>query len=482
MTPFRAFRLLLRIGRPGFSLLVTALLTASAAEATWRAGVATADITPKVPQWMSGYGGRTRPADGALHPLYIKVLALQDARGHRAIVMSSDLLGIPQTIYDHTCAALQTQFGLERAQIMLHASHSHCTPVLRGALYDAYPLPASQRPVIERYSTDLEAKIVDTVGRALAALAPATVSAGQGRTGFAVNRRNNPEGSVPKLIDEGALKGPVDHAVPVLVVNDLKGALKAVVFGYACHNTTLSFYQWAGDYAGFAQMALERSHPGAAAMFFMGCGADQNPLPRREEFLAERYGQMLASAVEEVLLQNPPTLPPILATAHELVPLKLGPNPTPDELEKLAVVPAGKQPTTQTRWAARLLAEAKSGQPFARTYSYPVQVWQLGGRQMWITLGGEVVVDYALRFKAEFGAGTWVAGYCNDVMAYIPSARVLAEDKPGHPRGRVGYEGNTSMYVYGQPAHRWSDEVEEQIAGSVARLAKQVQGAAATAR
>ena len=446
----------------------------SAAEDSWKAGTATADITPTESHWMAGYGGRTRPADGTLHPLFIKVLALEDARGHRAIVLSSDLLGIPQSIYDRTCAQLKQRFGLERAQIMLNASHSHCTPVLRAALYDAYPLPEEQKPVIERYSQALEAKIVETVGQAFAALAPARVAAGQGVTRFAVNRRNNPEGSVPKLIAENALKGPSDHAVPVLAVSAPNGALKGVVFGYACHNTTLSFYQWCGDYAGFAQIALERNHPGAVAMFFMGCGADQNPLPRREVFLAQRYGEMLASAVEEVLLQNPAVLKPTLATAHELASLNLGPAPTPDELEKLAVVATGKQPTTETRWAARLLAETKAGKTFARTYPYPVQVWQLGGKQLWITLGGEVVVDYALRFKKSFGSETWVAGYVNDVMAYIPSARVLAEDKPPRAPGRSGYEGNTSMYVYGQPAHRWADDVEDTIAASVEKLVRQV--------
>jgi hypothetical protein len=315
---------------------------------------------------------------------------------------------------------------------------------------------------------------VDTVGRAFASLAPARVAAGQGISRFAVNRRNNPEGSVPKLIEQHALKGPVDHAVPVLTVSAPNGALQAVVFGYACHNTTLSFYQWCGDYAGFAQIALERNHPGAVAMFFMGCGADQNPLPRREVFLAQRYGEMLAAAVEEVLLQTPATLAPTLKTAHELATLNLGDAPTLGELEKLAVVPPGKQPSTQTRWAARLLTEIKAGKPLARTYSYPVQVWQLGGRQLWIALGGEVVVDYAVRFKGEYGADTWVAGYVNDVMAYIPSARVLAEDKPPRAFGRGGYEGNTSMYVYGQPAHRWADDVEDRIALSVHRLVTQV--------
>ncbi len=444
-----------------------------AAEPGWKAGTATTDITPQQPQWMAGYGGRDHPAEGTLHPLFIKALALEDAAGRRAVVLSSDLLGIPHSVYENTCAALKQHHGLERAQIMLNVSHSHCTPVLRGALYDAYPLPEAQREVIERYSANLEAQIVDTVGRALASLAPARVAAAQGITRFAVNRRNNPEGTVPKMIDQRALKGPVDHDVPVLSVNAPNGELKAVVFGYACHNTTLSFYQWAGDYAGFAQMALERSHPGAVAMFFMGCGADQNPLPRRQVHQAERYGQMLASAVEEVLRQGPPPLAPRLAVAHELVTLNLGPAPTPAELEKLSVGP----PATLTRWAGRLLAESKAGKPFARSHPYPVQAWQLGGKQLWLALGGEVVVDYALRFKKEFGADTWVAGYANEVMAYIPSARVLAEDKPPRTNGRAGYEGNTSMYVYGLPAHTWADDVEDVIAASVQRLVTQVKTA-----
>ncbi|PAW69002.1 MAG: hypothetical protein B9S34_00675 [Opitutia bacterium Tous-C1TDCM] len=454
-------------------VVLAALLSAGrAAPATpgWKAGLATADITPQAAQWMSGYGSRNRPAEGTLHPLFIKVLALEDAAGHRAVVVTSDLLGIPQTIYDRVCAELKQRHNLGRDQIMLHASHSHCTPVLRGALYDAYPLPETQKPVIETYSNELEAALVATVGRAFAALAPAQLAAGQGETGFAVNRRNNPEAKVPELRRDRALAGPVDHSVPVLAVSSPDGALKAVVFGYACHNTTLSFYQWAGDYAGFAQIALQRSHPGVTAMFYSGCGADQNPLPRREVHQAERYGNMLAAAVEEVLLRAPAPLPPRLRTAHTFATLKFGPTPTPDELAKLAQGP----PTTLTRWAGRLKAELQAGKTLPRSYQYPVQVWRLGEDRLWIALGGEVVVDYALRFKKEFGPSTWVAGYANDVMAYIPSARVLAEDRPPRTNGRPGYEGNTSMYVYGQPAHTWADDVEDTIAASVHRLVGEV--------
>ena len=89
------------------------------------------------------------------------------------------------------------------------------------------------------------------------------------------------------------------------------------------------------------------------------------------------------------------------------------------------------------RWATRLLKEINEGKPLARSYPYPVEVWRLGGKQLWIALGGEVVVDYDLRFKERYGADAWVTSYANDVMAYIPSLRVLREDmvRTGGTRG-----------------------------------------------
>jgi len=92
-----------------------------------------------------------------------------------------------------------------------------------------------------------------------------------------------------------------DHAVPVLTVTRPGGKLEAVLFGYACHPTTLSFQTWCGDYPGFAQLELEASHPGATAMFVNTCGGDQNPLPRRSVELCQRYGQMLAAARQSAI-------------------------------------------------------------------------------------------------------------------------------------------------------------------------------------
>jgi hypothetical protein len=434
-----------------------------AAETFWKAGVAKANITPEPGLWMAGYASREKPAEGKLMDLWVKVLALEDAEGHRALLLTSDTLGIPQSVYQDLCRALLEKFKLRPDQIILSASHTHCGPVLRSALYDMYPFGDDQRGLIDKYSAGFESKILEAAEAALAALAPARLAAGQGRAGFAVNRRNNPEGQVARLIQQGALKGPVDHSVPVLAVSRPDGRLLAVVFGYACHNTVMAFYQWSGDYAGFAQLALEKSHPGAAAMFLMGCGGDQNPLPRREVVLAERYGQMLAASVEEALLAPPRALSPKLKTAQEMVTLNLGPTPTEAELQKMT---ADEKALTGQRWARRWLSRLKSGPPLPRTYAFPIQAWRLGGTQLLLTLGGEPVVDYALKFKQQFGEGTWVAGYCNDVMTYIPSARVLKEG---------GYEGGGAMLPYGMPAFRWGDDVEDLITAGAARLVRQVE-------
>ncbi len=436
----------------------------TAGDALWKAGAAKAVITPKEPLWMAGYAARTSPASGTLHELYARVLALEDAQGRRAVLVSTDLLGIPRSISENVCHALAAKFGLPRDAIMLNASHTHCGPVLRGALFDAYPIDEADKRKIEAYSNELEEKIVRTVGEALTQLVPANVSVAQGSTNFAVNRRTNREPDVPALRASHALRGPSDYSVPVLAVRHPDGKLLAVVFGYACHNTTLSIQQWNGDYAGFAESNLEEAQPGAVALFFMGCGADQNPLPRRRVDLAHKYGRTMSASVQAVLDGKMESLPPKLRTHFETVTLHLGVAPTRAEL----TARAHEKTAYTSRWGTRLLKELDAGRALPRTYPYPIEVWQLGGKQLWIALGGEVVVDYALRFKDRYGPETWVSAYANDVMAYIPSLRVLNEG---------GYEGSTSMMVYGMPAERWGTDVEEIIAAGVDRGVRNIEAA-----
>ena len=119
------------------------------------------------------------------------------------------------------------------------------------------------------------------------------------------------------------------------------------------------------------------------------------------------------------------------------------------------------------RWATRLLKKLDAGGKFESAYPYPIHAWQLGKEMLVIGMGAETVVDYALRFKAEFGPGTWVCGYADDMISYIPSRRVWVEG---------GYEGGSNLYEYGRPAYRWAGDIENRIAASVHKLVKQVKG------
>jgi len=443
---------------------------------TWKVGTARAKITPEKGLWVSGCGTRDHPVEGTLHDLWVKVLALEVSDGGRAVIVTSDLLGFPKAMYEAICAKLKKRCGLDRAQIMLTSSHTHTGPVLSGSAVPCHPLNEKQWALVDQYSFALEETVVATVAKALSETGPATLWAGEGATDFAGNRRTNKLYSsnwknIQELLERGVpLKGPVDHSVPVLAVRMPEGRLRAVVFGHACHPVTLNciFYQWSGDYAGFAQIALEQSHPDVLAMFYQGCGADQNPAVRRDTDveLCRKYGKMLAGAVEEVLQRPMRPIPPRLRTAFAFTNLHFGEQPTVAELQVLASKP--KYPehwsgrVARRRWAKQLLKMFDDGKkPFPKSYPYPVQVWKLGTDQLWISLGGEVVVDYSHLFRTRYGRETWVAAYANDVMCYIPSHRVWKER---------GYEEGAFTSWGGLPVKRWAPDLEERIAACVERL------------
>jgi neutral ceramidase len=441
-------------------LAVSGADTALAQQRTWQAGVAKTNITPDQTMWMAGYAARTKPAEGKMTDLWAKALVIQDAAGSKCVLITLDLVGIDRALSVSICEKLQQKYLLKRAEIALNCSHTHSGPVVAKNLrpMHEYALEKPQQELIHHYASGLEAAIVDVVGQALDTRTNATLHWGSGRTDFAVNRRENKEAEVPKLREANALKGPSDHDVPVLAVRDAGGHFIAIVAGYACHATVLSGYQWSGDYPGYYQIEIEKAHPGAIALFWAGCGADQNPIPRRAEPLAEKYGKQLADAVNQVLTKPLTPISGSLTTSYQEIPLDLATLPTRDELT------AQVQDTNKYigMRAKMLLEEIDAGKPLSPTYPYPVQLWRLGNQVQWFFLGGEVVVDFALRIKSEQQqTKTWVAGYSNDVMAYIPSRRVLTEG---------GYEGGGAMVYYGLPT-AWSPEVENKIIEEVKRQA-----------
>jgi len=170
---------------------------------------------------------------------------------------------------------------------------------------------------------------------------------------------------------------------------------------------------------------------------------------------------MLAVAVEETLKQPLAPVSTGIRTAFEYVDL-----PYLKVMSRADLNAALKSTNRiKKRWAARMLRKLEAGDTFETAYPYPVHAWRLGKEMLVIGMGAETVVDYALRFKREFGPGTWVCGYADDMISYIPSRRVWEEG---------GYEGGSNLYEYGRPAYRWAGDVEDRIAASVHKLVKRV--------
>jgi hypothetical protein len=290
------------------------------------------------------------------------------------------------------------------------------------------------------------------------------VEFGQGFAGIAVNRRRTRPG-------RRNLPGPVDHDVPVLCVKGANGAVRALLVGYACHATVLNDYRISGDWPGFAQEAIEKAHPGAIALFMQGCGADANPLPRRTVELARAYGQVLASAVEDVLKAGMEPVAGPLRAAFDTLDAPYQTPPSRAEFTQKYLLPVREFDTVENYGAydallksppmpqrvERLLAGLEHDGKLPDHYPYPVAVWQFGGSLKLIALAGEAVADYALRLKVEYGwSNTWVAGYSNDYFGYTPSARVLKEGD---------YEAVNSGYIV-----PFSPAIEELIVEKVADL------------
>lgn len=435
-------------------LIIVSCLLPMIAHSAWKAGAAKVSITPSQPIWLAGYDARTKPSEGVLQDIHAKALALQDDSGATTVLVTLDLVGVRPSITDAIVKRAKERLGLPRERLLLNASHTHSAPGAGEEWVRRFEdrVPPGQIAVVQAYTRELADKVYGVIEESVRHMTPAQLAFGQGLAGIAVNRRR---------VANRAWPGPVDHDVPVLAVRGANGNLLAVVFGYACHNTTLGDYRISGDYAGFAQEALEKQNPGAIALFVQGAGADANPLPRRSVELAMRYGQTLAAAVGEVIHGKMKPVDGVLRAAFENVDVPFQAPPSREELTR-RLTDSNAARRRNARW---LLQDLDRNGNIRSSYPDPVQVWKFGDGPTLIALGGEVVVDYSLRFKAKYGwSDTWIAGYSNDVFGYVPSRRVLQEG---------GYEGGDALINHPFPGP-FAPGIEEVIANKVDELVQRV--------
>jgi len=445
----------------GAALLGTAIAfragNAAGAEPEWQVGLARACITPDEPVWLYGYAGKTRfrPYEAVLDDVFAKAMAVRSGGGEPAVLIAADLCVLREPEETELCEVIMRRTGLARRQILLNWSHTHSGPMIGTSDLNRYPVPPDDLEATRAYTAALWNKLADVAAAALDAMEPARLSWGVGEIDFVKNRR---------LFDgEGKYRGMgpnpnryADRAVPVLRIDAIDGRPRGLVFGCACHAVTLGARsnKLSGDYPGYARRYVEARLPGVETLFVQGCGADANPDPRDtddQEHVVRAQGERLGAEVCRVAAGALHPVAGPLRVEFARIDLPMQPVPAPARLEELA-----KGPFWQSHNARRILEARERGEPIPTHYRAPLAVWQFGDDLTLVAISGEVVSDYVALVGEAIGTDRlWVAGYCNQVFGYLPSAKVLEEG---------GYEtlGLVSAHV-GWFAPGAQDVVVEQV-------------------
>jgi hypothetical protein len=398
------------------------------------------------------------------HPLLVQALAFKNPDGTRFVLVALDNCEVSRAFMQPVLEQCREKFQLRPGAVAVVSSHTHSAPVLEHTLTNMFQASPDELTGIAKYSKFLREALVDAVGAALADCQPARLEHGIGRATFAMNRRVY-QGD--RVVFGDNPDGPVDWEVPVLRVVGTNNAVRAVVFGYACHGTSVrsgdDWYVVCGDYMAYARQHLETHEPGAVALFLTGMGADSDPSPRGRLLDARRHGLELAGAVIGVLNRPMRPVQGPFTFAYDEVELPLVTPPTRDQLERDA-----RHDDTYIRSRARsYLDRLDTGQPLPESVTLPLAMFRLADDLTFVLMGGEVVVDYSRRIKRIFAADhPWPVGYAYEVPCYIPSARLIKEG---------GYETESSMIYYGFYGP-FRGSIENQLLESLQALAATVRG------
>ncbi|HEX5472548.1 MAG TPA: neutral/alkaline non-lysosomal ceramidase N-terminal domain-containing protein [Lacipirellulaceae bacterium] len=446
----------------------------------YKAGGASICITPEDPFWLAGYAVRTTPALGKISDLYASALALEDETGQRFVISSVEMIAVDAELCDRVADAVRQRHGLLRHQLSFTATHTHYAPEFRPDKALFFHIPTDYALKIPAVAERLADSLIEVIDEALSRLEPVQLFTRTASACFAHNRRRRGvKAGKPSTEDT------LDQDVPVLDCVDAAGNRVAVVFGYACHCTTIppEDSRYCGDWVGFAREQLQQTYPGATALFIPGPGADQDPEPRGSLELSRKYGGEIAASVQNALEGPAMEINGAMQIGWENVPLSL----QPVTRERIQHMLDSDDPPQHVK-AQYLLGQLESGEKLITSYSAPIQVVRFGSELLLIALSGEPVIDWAHKLKREFEQGTrckvqgdetpttgrlppapcfpsvWVAGYCNDVFDYVPTRRVQAEG---------GYEAGRANLWNWIPAP-FTDDVEDRVTEAVRRVVAQV--------
>ncbi len=425
--------------------------------AEWMAGTARIKITPEKPVALAGYASRIKPFTSIAGDLWAKVLVLEDETGKRAVILTTDLIGVYADMAPAIYEGIAERTGIQKSDILITWSHTHSGPRLTLKERTSPDSANQDRDNSIEYTERLQVQLADLVEVATRSLQPVTLEWGTGFASFVVNRRQRTEDGI-RLNPNPS--GHVDRSLPCLKVTTADSKLMAVLFQVACHNTTLGPQNdvLCGDYSGFAQKEVEAMYPGANAMFMTGCAGNANPYPRGTMELARKHGNEVAMEVDRLLKSDLAPINGPLKTAFDHAPLTLQPPKSIEELESIAT----HGPNWLRGSAAKMRDALSRSETLPSHYEAPLAVWQFGKDLTLVALSGEVVSGYVLATQNAIGhRKLWIGAYCHDFFGYLPTAQIVRDG---------GYETRGLFNGLGW----FSEQAEQDMVQAIVTLAKKV--------
>jgi hypothetical protein len=414
------------------------------AKYTMRLGIGVRDITPPVGSTtLAGWSSRGgKLSEGKYDELTVRSVALS-CQGRKGLLVTLDLLGLNRKLNDEISARLSEEFNIPSHRILITSSHTHSGPP--SGYIDAPLLkwlPEGDYPEL------LSNAVVDSCREALDDLETCQLYLGRGKCNVGINRRRLKDDRAYLAPNEEGIR---DDEVIAIKVTRKDGTVKAILFHYACHPTTVYSNYITADYPGEAKRVIERElGEGPVAIFLQGCCGDVRPrLIDGERFRSgtiedsRRFGEELGLEVVKLCQSDPIKLSSHFSSSLKEVELPFAEPLSQEEIrEKLA---SGNE--REQRWAQ---VQLEYGDAAPTSVPFRIQRFNLAKELSLVALEGEVCVGYQIMTKALSDAKLNLAvGYSNGCIGYVPTAQIIGEG---------GYEG-TSLRDWGAPAV-FSTEIE----------------------
>ena len=216
-----------------------------------RVGAARVDVTPAP-------GDLPQNFEGILDHLFARAIVIESGTDKAALI-SVDIGGISNELWDAVSAALESDFGITPDNVLLTATHTHSAPFRMGA--------------------DFADQVVESVRIAQRNAVPARVGYGTGVSYINVNR-NIIDPETHRWWEGPNYDGPSDKTVAVIAFESLEGDPIAVYYNYAMHGVTVGQLDLiSGDAPGTTSRYIEDSFDGkVVALWSSGAAGDQNPI------------------------------------------------------------------------------------------------------------------------------------------------------------------------------------------------------------